>query len=87
DKEVVQKFNISEFPNGEAKYYIEADYSDVEALQEDDLKNANKGKAISEIIIKILTAEITTDEKVAALMKSLNMSREEAESHVSMVDN
>lgn len=87
DKEVVQKFNISEFPNGEAKYYIEADYSDVEALQEDDLKNANKGKAISEIIIKILTAEITTDEKVAALMKSLNMSREEAESHVSIVDN
>lgn len=77
-KEIVSKFNKKEFPTGNSKYFIELDFSGIIALQEDDLKKATKGKAISETVMSILTKEISDEQKVQTLMLALSMPEDEA---------
>lgn len=86
-KEIVSKFNKREFPKGNSEYFIELDFSGVIVLQEDDLKKAQKGKALSETVIGILTKELTDNQKIKTLVLSLKMPEEEAKELVGNSDN
>ncbi len=77
--EVVDKFNQREFPNGQSEYFIDADYSGVDILQEDELRRANKAKAMSEVIVKIMTSTMTEGQKVQALVFSAGLTENEAQ--------
>lgn len=63
---------------GNGRYYIDLDTSNVKALQKDEVQKATKGKTNSEIIISIITSELTRYQKINALMLSLEISETEA---------
>ena len=59
-------------------YEIRQNLSSIPVLHEDEDKRAAKQEKISKIIITILEAQISNDQKVYSLIRSLNLSEDEA---------
>lgn len=60
------------------KYEIRQNLSSIPVLHEDEDKRAAKQEKISKIFISILEAQISSEQKVFSLMRSLNLTEEEA---------
>lgn len=59
-------------------YQIRQNLSAIPVLHEDEDKKAAKQEKVSKIIISILVADITNEQKIFSLMRSLNLSEDEA---------
>ena len=69
---------LSTWGDENTKYRVKADKSDIDALHQDAKEKSTRDKAVSNIIITTLTAEISEQQKIAALQVSLNITEDEA---------
>jgi HK97 family phage portal protein len=73
---------LSTWGDESTKYRVKADKSDIDALHQDAKEKSTRDKAVSNIIINTLTAEISDEQKIKALQVSLNITEDEAQNIV-----
>ena len=82
EKEVLAKFNQADFPSGKSEYFIELDFSEVPALQEDKLKEAKKDKEVMQGINIVLEMSISAEAKARILEENFGMENDLAQALV-----
>jgi len=78
DDAVVEKYNLLEFGNSNKEYYIELDTSSIPALQKDAKAEAEKNKVRVSSVGEVLGFNISSQSKVAILVRELGYTEDEA---------